>query len=104
MKRLLILLLVIPSFAFADISVGVGRDYESFTEAVYDTIDSEETIIVYPGEYDIRQEYGKLFGDDVPEVFQHGIFLHDRNVLFLPGSKLVCVWYRTFRSCRNIPC
>ena len=80
--------------AAAEITVGTGKDYSSFTEAVYATVDSGENITVYPGEYDIRAEFEALFGEAVPERFKHGIFLHDREVLFLPGSRLVCVWDR----------
>ena len=91
----LILLVMIPSLAFGEITVGPGKDYESFTQAVYETIDSGEDIVVYPGEYDIRKEYSELFGEDVPDVFALGILLHDRKVLFLPGSKLSCIWDRS---------
>lgn len=95
MKRILLLLLLIPSVAFADITVGKDMQYESFTQAVYETIDSKETVIVSPGEYDIREEYETLFGENVPDAFSKGIFLHDRTVIFLPGSKLTCTWDRT---------
>ena len=92
---IMILLLVLPAAAIGDIEVGPGRQYESFTRAVWENIDSGEDITVYPGEYDIHQEYDDLFGDSVPERFQHGIFLHDRVITFLPGSKLTCVWDRS---------
>lgn len=81
------------------IKVGEGMQYESFTQAVYETVDSEQDIIVYPGEYDIKAEYQALFGttdiNDNTDLagFQYGIRLHDRRVLFLPGSKLTCIWY-----------
>lgn len=96
----LVLLVMVPVVAFGEITVGKGKDYESFTRAVYETVDSGEDIVVYPGEYDIKQEYYELFGEkycesigeNLPETFARGIFLHDRNVLFLPGSKLTCVW------------
>lgn len=94
MKGLLAALFLVPSVALADISVGPGRDYASFTQAAYDTIDTGETITVYPGTYDIREEYETMFGDNVPDAFQNGIFLHDRTVLFMPGSKLTCTWHR----------
>ena len=93
--RRMIIALLMPALARADVTVGVGKDYESFTQAVYETMDSGQTITVYPGEYDIRKEYADLFGEDVPEKFQRGIFLHDRCVVFLPGSKLKCVWSRS---------
>lgn len=95
MRRILLFLMLVllPAAAIADIHVGV--DYASFTEAVYRTVDSGETIIVYPGEYDIRREYEELFGENVPEAFRRGVFLHDRKILFLPGAKLVCVWDRS---------
>ena len=92
MRKLLVLLLLIPCVAFADVTVGVGRDYESFTEAAWEH--PGEDITVYPGEYDIRSEYEALFGDNVPDTFSKGIFLHDARITFLPGSKLVCVWDR----------
>ena len=98
MKKILLfvlLLMLIPATALGVIEVGPGRQYESFTQAAWETIDTGEDITVYPGEYDIRQEYTDLFGDDVPERFQHGIFIHDRVITFLPGSKLTCTWYRS---------
>jgi len=95
MKKVFILLLLLPAVAFADITVGPGKDYESFTQAVYETVDSKENVIVYPGVYDIKQEYEILFGENIPAVFEHGIFIHDRNFTFLPGSKLTCEWDRT---------
>lgn len=90
---LLLILFLIPSVAIADITVGAGKDYESFTQAVYET--ENETIVVYPGEYDIKEEYETLFGDSVPDSFARGIFVHDRKIIFLPGSKLTCVWHRS---------
>lgn len=84
--------LLIPAVVFADILVGDGQEYESFTQAVYETIDSGESITVLPGEYDIRQEYTELFCRNVPEAFARGIYLHDRSITFLPGAKLTCVW------------
>ena len=93
MKKLIVLLMmIIPSIAFADVTVGAGREYESFTEAAWEH--SGEDIIVYPGEYDIREEYQTLFGEDVPDLFARGIFLHDARITFMPGSRLVCVWDR----------
>lgn len=89
--RIISLLLAVLSV----VTVGKGKQYESFTQAAYETVDSGKTIIVYPGEYDIRAEYENLFGDNVPERFAHGIFLHDRAVLFMPGSRLKCIWDRT---------
>lgn len=80
--------------ALSVVTVGSGKQYESFTQAVYETVDSGQTIVVYPGDYDIREEYEALFGDDVPDNFANGIFLHDRDVLFMPGAKLNCVWDR----------
>lgn len=91
---IILLLLLIPAVALGEIEVGPGRRYESFTQAVWENIDSGENITVYPGEYDVHQEFTDLFGTTVPERFQHGIFIHDRIITFLPGSKLTCVWYR----------
>lgn len=91
---------VITSTPASDvITVGEGRQYTSFTRAVYETVDSGLDIVVYPGTYDIRKEYADLFSletlNDATDLsgFQFGIRLHDRRVLFLPGSRLVCVWY-----------
>ena len=98
MKHILFILAVIlllPVVALADITVGPGQDYESFTEAVYKNIDTGEDIIVYPGTYDIYQEYCDLFYKETPEVFAKGVFIHDRKITFLPGSQLTCVWDRT---------
>ena len=97
---MLLLLPLCSSMASGEITVGPGKDYESFTQAVYETYDSGEDIVVYPGEYDIRQEYFDLFGledlsrkPDLGHRFEYGIQLHSRRVLFLPGSYLTCIWY-----------
>ena len=90
----ILLMVLIPVIALGEIEVGPGRQYESFTRAVWENIDSGEDITVYPGEYDVHQEYADLFGDNVPDRFARGIFIHDRIITFLPGSKLTCVWYR----------
>ena len=66
LKKLLIVLCFLPSLAFADITVGTGKQYESFTPAVYETCHSGEDIVVDPGEYDIKQEYQTYFGIDRP--------------------------------------
>ena len=92
MRKLIALLLLIPSIAFADVTVGAGRDYGSFTQAAFEH--PGEDITVYPGEYDIRAEYESLFSENVPDEFAHGIFLHDTTITFLPGSQLTCVWDR----------
>lgn len=84
--------LLIPLTVKAEVTVGAGKDYGSFTQAAYEH--EGEDITVYPGEYDIREEYEALFGDNVPERFARGIFLHDAKITFLPGSKLTCVWDR----------
>lgn len=86
---LLVLLVTLP--AKADVLVGPGKQYTSFTQAAYET---DEDIIVYPGTYNIRQEYNELFCKNVPDEFAKGIFLHDRKITFLPGSKLTCIWER----------
>ena len=87
--------------ALSPIIVGPNGDYQSFTQAVYDTIDSGRPIIVEPGTYNIKAEYKQLFGDKVIDMnnstdlnmFQFGIQLKDRIVYFMPGSKLTCTWY-----------
>ena len=96
---LLAILMCFPAAAKGDITVGAGKDYRSFTQAVYETYDSCEDIVVYPGEYDIRSEYQCFFGiDDINDTmdlgnnFQYGVRLRDRKVTFLPGARLVCVW------------
>lgn len=98
MKRLVCVIVFavccICGSAFADITVGKNKDYTSFTQAAYETVDSGETIVVYPGVYDIKAEYEALFGDKVPELFSKGIFIHDRKIIFLPGSQLTCIWDR----------
>lgn len=78
-----------------------GGDYSSFTQAVYETYDSGVDIVVYPGEYDIRQEYKEYFGvgDDICDetelgnLFQYGVRIKNRAVLFMPGALVRCVWY-----------
>lgn len=35
-----------------------------------------------------------MFGNDVPEEFVRGVYLHDTKITFMPGSKLTCVWDR----------
>ena len=85
------------------IIVGPQGDYQSFTEAVYNTVDSGRPIIVQPGTYDIKAEYQQLFGDKIKNMtdqtdlnmFQYGIQLKDRLVYFMPGAKLTCTWYTT---------
>lgn len=79
-----------------------GGDYTSFTEAVYETVDSKKDIIVKPGTYDIEAEYVALFGQDVVDNladsttgindFQYGIRVHDRTITFEAGAHLVCDW------------
>ena len=88
----MILLLLLPLAAGAETTVGAGKEYAFFTQAAYEH--PGEDITVYPGEYDIREEYETLFGEDVPEEFSKGVFLHDARITFLPGSKLTCIWDR----------
>ncbi len=100
MKKLLFLLLIfLPCFALADVTVGPCKQYESFTQAIYETVDDKTDVVVYPGVYDIKKEYQDYFkikdlcpDKDLGHMFQYGIYLHDRKVTFLPGAKLVCVW------------
>lgn len=85
------------------ITVGPSNlyDYQSFTEAVYKSINSGREIVVYPGVYDIEQEYNELFTAEIVDAmtdetnlngFQLGIVIQNRKVKFLPGAKLVCDW------------
>lgn len=77
-------------------------DYTSFTEAVYDNVDNGKDIVVKAGTYDIKAEYIALFGQTVVDNladatsginnFQYGIRIHDRKIIFMPGSKVVCDW------------
>ena len=96
MKRLLSLLCA----CLMPITVGPGQDYESFTQAVYENYDNGRDIVVYPGTYDIHDEYIQLFGTDeidntteLGNMFQYGVRLKDRKVTFLPGAKVECIWY-----------
>lgn len=101
------IMVFIPDIGIADILVAkdgcvTGEAYTSFTQAIYDTVDSGETVVVFPGEYDIRAEYEALFGKeavqdlwygrDIGNNFQLGIILKNRQVTFMPGAKLVCIW------------
>lgn len=77
-----------------------GGDYYSLTEAVYKTFDTCEDIVVYPGTYDIKQEYRCFFKTtdinnetNLGHDFQYGIRIKNRTVTFLPGSFIECVWY-----------
>ncbi len=105
MKKFLLFLLalVIVTASAGGESITVkpdGGDYSSFTQAVYETYDSGRDIVVYPGEYDIRQEYVDYFKmeeindqTDLGHMFQFGVRLFNRKVTFLPGAKLKCIWY-----------
>ena len=81
---------------------GMG-DYTSFTQAIYDTVDSGIDVLVKPGTYDIVAEYVALFGQSVVDSmadsdtaifngFQYGVRLRKRKVEFAPGAHLVCDW------------
>lgn len=81
---------------------GTG-DYTSFTEAIYDTVDSGIDVYVKPGTYDIVAEYVALFGQSAVDSmansdsaifngFQYGVRLRNRKVEFAPGAHLVCDW------------
>lgn len=81
---------------------GAG-DYTSFTQAVYDTVDSGKDVYVKPGTYDIVAEYIALFGQSAVDSmadsdsaifngFQYGVRLRKRKVEFAPGAHLVCDW------------
>ena len=81
---------------------GVG-DYTSFTQAIYDTVDSGIDVLVKPGTYDIVAEYVALFGQSAVDSmadadsatfngFQYGVRIRNRKVTFAPGAHLVCDW------------
>jgi len=81
---------------------GAG-DYTSFTQAIYDTVDSGIDVLVKPGTYDIIAEYIDLFGQSAVDSmadsdsaifngFQYGVRLRKRKVEFAPGAHLVCDW------------
>lgn len=81
---------------------GAG-DYTSFTQAIYDTVDSGIDVLVKPGTYDIVAEYVALFGQSAVDSmadsdsaifngFQYGVRLRKRKVKFAPGAHLVCDW------------
>lgn len=103
MKKFLLcfigVLLLLPAAFAESITVGPGKDFTSFTRAVYETYDSGRDIIVYPGTYDIRKEYESLFristiNDNMylGHEFQFGVRLYNRKITFLPGAKLTCTW------------
>lgn len=78
------------------ITVGAGQQYESFTQAIYENMDNNAEVIVYPGTYDIRAEYEEYFGikspDELEDNFQYGVWLSNKKITFMPGSKLTCIW------------
>lgn len=87
--------------AVITVDVNGGADYTSLTKAIYENVDTGETIMVKPGTYDIVQEYVDLFGQDVVDSladstdlggFQYGIRVHNRKMIFQPGSHVVCDW------------
>lgn len=81
---------------------GAG-DYTSFTQAIYDTVDSGIDVLVKPGTYNIVSEYIALFGQEAVDSmadsdsaifngFQYGVRLRNRKVEFASGAHLVCDW------------
>jgi len=55
LAAVIFVILLAISTASAEITVGPqNADYDSFTQAVYETVDSGEDIVVFPGEYDIQ--------------------------------------------------
>lgn len=78
-------------------------DYASFTEAIYNTVDSGIDVIVKPGTYDIVAEYVALFGQEAVDNmadadsaifngFQYGVRIRNRTITFASGAHLVCDW------------
>ena len=83
-------------------ATGAG-DYTSFTQAIYDTVDSGIDVYVKPGTYNIVSEYVAIFGqtavDSMADAdssifngFQYGVRIRNRKVEFAPGAHLVCDW------------
>ena len=83
---------------------GAGH-FRSFTEAIYETVDSGRPVYVRPGYYNIVNEYINLFGQENVDTmadadtevfhgFQFGIILRNRKITFAPGAKLICNWSR----------
>lgn len=78
-------------------------DYTSFTEAIYENVDSGIDVLVKAGTYNIVSEYESLFGAEnvatmadsdsaIFNGFQYGIILRNRKVEFAPGAHIVCDW------------
>lgn len=85
------------------VSADGSGDYTSFTEALYDNVDSGVDILVKAGTYDIVSEYVALFGqtavDNMADAdsaifngFQYGVILRNRKIEFAAGAHLVCDW------------
>lgn len=83
------------------VDINGGGDYTSLTRAIYENRDAARTVVVMPGIYNIAAEYVDLFGQDIVNSlsdstdlsgFQYGIRLRYKNVIFEPGSHLVCDW------------
>ena len=81
---------------------GAG-DYTSFTQAIYDTVNSGIDVYVKAGTYNIVSEYVALFGqsavDNMADAdsaifngFQYGVRIRNRKVEFASGAHLVCDW------------
>lgn len=80
---------------------GAGN-YTSFTQAVYETVDSGTEIVVKPGTYDIIEEYVAIWGQEAVDNmsdastsmndFQFGVVIRNRKVTFETGAALVCDW------------
>lgn len=77
-------------------------NYTSLTEALYENIENDKTVIVKPGTYNIASEYVALFGQDAVDNladnttgindFQYGIRIKNRKVIFECGSHVICDW------------
>ena len=81
---------------------GTG-DYTSFTQAIYENVDSGADVFVKPGTYDIVAEYVAIFGQSAVDNmadsdgavfngFQYGVNITNRKVIFNSGANLVCDW------------
>lgn len=85
------------------VDVSGNGDYTSFTEAIYNTVDSGIDVYVKPGTYNIVSEYIALFGQSAVDSmadsdsaifngFQYGVRLRKRKIEFAPGAHIVCDW------------
>ena len=79
-------------------AAGAG-DYTSLTQALYETRNTHENVIVRKGIYNLVDEYKAVFGDTIwtsmndstaLDRFQYGLYIDQRSVTFEVGAKIVC--------------